>query len=99
MRSLHLGPLWLSGGVQFQVRLEYFPAVRFSVRIVQLANERFALSIQLRFVAQALRFFNLGFLSIVGPPATDDEDGSADQKNKCDADDYACYCATRETTG
>lgn len=35
----------------------------------------------------------------MGPPATDDEDGSADQKNKCDTDDYACYCATRETTG
>lgn len=51
------------------------------MRIVQLANERFDPSIQLGFIDQAMRFASLGFLCIVGPPATDDKDGGADEKD------------------
>lgn len=69
------------------------------MRIVQLANERFNPSIQLRFVDQAWQFSSLRFLFIVGPPATDDKDGGADEKNSQDCDDYTRYRPARKIVG
>lgn len=61
-----------------------------------LRHESCALSVQLRFAAEAFQLFTVIFLSIVGPPATDDEDSCAYEDTKYDCDNYACYCAARE---